>query len=57
MAEFSHEELQSVIHKYDGGLKKMRVTMSERAEKIGALESQLSKKEQFLEETKQLQEI
>ena len=35
----------------------MRGTMSERAEKISALESQLAKQEQFVEETKELQEI
>ena len=45
MAEFTHEELQTVINKYDTGLKKMRGTMSERAEKISALELELSKKE------------
>ena len=35
----------------------MRATMADKNEKISNLEAQLSKQEQFLEETKQLQEI
>ena len=35
----------------------MRATMADKNEKINNLEAQLSKQEQFLEETKQLQEI
>ena len=35
----------------------MRTTMADKNEKINNLEAQLAKQEQFLEETKQLQEI
>jgi hypothetical protein len=43
MSEFSHEELQQVIHKYDAGLQKMRQATVEKNEKIASLESQYTK--------------
>ena len=38
MAEFSHDELQQVIRKYDAGLQRMRTAITEKTEKITGLE-------------------
>lgn len=46
MEEFSHEELQQVIRKYDGGLTKLRAANQEKAEKISMLEQQQAKANQ-----------
>lgn len=43
MGEFSHEELQQVIHKYDAGLQKMRASIAEKNEKVTQLEQQYGK--------------
>lgn len=43
MNDFSHEELQQVITKYDAGLQKMRGSIQEKNERLTQMESQLSK--------------
>ena len=57
MAEFSHDELQQVIRKYDAGLQRMRTAITEKTEKITGLEQQMAKTNQQMEEMQQLSEM
>ena len=43
MEEFSHEELQEVIKKYDTGIQKFRTSIQDKNEKIAQLEQLLTK--------------
>lgn len=57
MSEFSHEELQQVIHKYDAGLQKMRASIAEKNEKVTHLEQQYSKLSQQWDDSQEMQEM
>lgn len=43
MDEFTHEELQQVIKKYDAGLQRYKATMQEKNEKLTNLEQSQAK--------------
>ena len=57
MDEFSHEELQMVIQKYDAGLQKLKSSITEKNDKISTLEAQMAKTGQEMEENKMMADM